>query len=249
MMLSLKKTLNESLNHRLSDFILEAIEPPFTLKEFQEFLDSEQYEDREGPIYDMISQGYGEKAAIAFCNWCAVYAYYKHKGATAEKLYNMLKKLNERTIKKILGSGGYGLVMELPGNKVIKFNYQDTMFQPDLVFYKYCQDHPELSCFPKIYKIGSNWVVMEKVKTWTPKVKKLNDCWKYAKEGHWPADMDDIMAFYNEVMKHYNIMSKDFDKKYKIQGDDVDARNCGERSNGELVCFDIVAPNGWWNWD
>jgi hypothetical protein len=162
----------------LYDYINEARELlgalPFTREQFKEYLIAASDYDDESEIWQFmertITDTYGEKAWSGFKGWCEGNAY----GSDADELYNILTKLPKNRIARVLGAGSFGAAIEIGDNKVCKLFHKNTPMEPrDIKFYKYCEGRKS-DVFPRVFKLGSNFVVMEKINMNTDKCKLYN---------------------------------------------------------------------------
>lgn len=125
-----------------------------------------------------------------------------------DKIYNEMLSLKDSSIAKIIGSGYQGIVFNL-GDKVLKY-FPQGFRKNDITFYTYCRNN-SVKCFPKVYRIGKNYVVIEKLK------QNLN---------------------YKLTAKDYIILLKELNKCTDRQCLDIRIENIGFRNN-QLVLFDI----------
>jgi hypothetical protein len=146
---------------------------PFTREQFKEYLIAASDYDDESEIWQemerIITDKFGSKAWSGFKGWTEGNAY----GSDANALYDILTKLPKNRISHILGAGSYGAAIEI-GDKVCKLFHKNTpMESRDAKFYKYCKEHRS-SVFPYVYRLGRNFVVMEKLNMNTDKCKLYN---------------------------------------------------------------------------
>lgn len=162
----------------LFDYINEARERitnlPFTLDQFKEFIKAlDEFEDESQAwkdIEDVIKKQYGDNIWAGFLGWCEGTLY----STSAEEMYKILSNMPTSTIKRVLGSGSYGAAIEA-GDRVIKVFHRDRdMERTDREFFQYCMTH-DSRVFPRVYKLGKKFVVLEKLQMKTPK------CIKYDK--------------------------------------------------------------------
>lgn len=232
---------------------------PFSFEDFKEFitkciLDNE-FDD--APIWNKIKnsiiQSYNEMTWNMFKGWCeSVYEFHggRNSKISLEQLYDELSQIPLDRVTRGLGAGSNGVVWEIDKDKVIKLFYGDHIKQQDKIFIDYCYKHPS-KVFPRIYKIGDNWVVMEKLKTFTPKLKKWFEYIDDKKFGgktiyQWVNEKGvDINIFddfgkdvYNWCIECKEEM-KNIKSSYVSWPGDLFIKNCGERDNGEIVFFDV----------
>lgn len=146
---------------------------PFTREEFKRYCpDGWDFEDEFiKEIDDRIKAKFGYKAWQTFNGWVEG-NWYK---ADLDVLYDVLLNVPMSRLDKMLGAGSYGIVIDC-GDRVIKWFHKNTpMTESDKRFYEYCMKHPESKVFPIVYKIGPNYVVLEKLETDTPKCKKYSE--------------------------------------------------------------------------
>jgi len=233
--------------------------PPFSFDDFKEFitkciLDNE-FDD--APIWnkikDSIIQSYNEMTWDMFKGWCeSVYEFHggRNSKISLKQFYDELSQIPLDRVTRGMGAGSNGVVWEIDKDKVIKLFYGDHIKQQDKIFIDYCYKHPS-KVFPKIYKIGDNWVVMEKLKTFTPKLKKWFEYIDDKKfDGktifHWVDEKNvDVNIFddfgrdvYSWCIECKNEI-KNIKSPYVAWPGDLFIKNCGERDNGEIVFFDV----------
>lgn len=260
----------KSLKEHLQE-ILEAQERigklPFSRQEFADFINVAKDYDDEAYIYgvfrDKIISACGEKVWNGFKGWIEGSWY----SSDPNDLYDLLERLPKNRLDRVLGAGSYGIVLDL-NDKVIKWFHKNTpMENRDRKFYEYCLRH-RTSVFPEIYKVGKNFVIMEKLKTGTQKC-KLYDQWigfspKYkttfkpkelkGKEADlefcvknyekYSSQIDDyLFKATTQVREIFDWLMRVRDEYWKIfPGDgfgDLREANIGERNNGDMVWFDI----------
>ena len=146
---------------------------PFTREEFKKYAPDAWDYDNEfiKEIDNRIRKQYGDKIWHTFCGWVEGSWY----GSDMDVLYDILCNVPLKRLDKMLGAGSYGIVIDC-GDRVIKWFHKNTpMTDADDRFYEYCMEHPESKVFPIVYKMGPNYVVLEKLKTDTPKCQKYNE--------------------------------------------------------------------------
>lgn len=248
----------------LFESILEARELigtlPFTRQQFKDFIaavddcddDSEAWQAVERAVKD----SYGQKTWNGFKGWCEGTQY----GSDPDEMYDILCKMPKNRLDKILGAGSYGAAIELADGRVCKLFHKNTpMEKADRKFYEYCMKH-DTSVFPKIYKLGGSFVIMEKLKMNTPKCKlwdkylgfnakpipgtkyTLDEIAKQSIKGNTePAaavrelgeDVLEILGWAVDALTHL---------KEAVGWDsfsDMKLANIGERADGSIIWFDI----------
>ena len=249
------KTLSEYINeNRLRVGTL-----PFTFEQFERFvkeciLDNE-FDDTLiwDEMKDLIIKKYNEKTWEMFKGWCeSVYEFHNGRNSkiSLKQFYDELSLIPLDRVMRGLGAGSNGVVWEVSKDKVIKLFYNDHIKQQDKIFLEYCLNH-QTKVFPEIYKIGDNWVMMEKLKTFTPKLKKWFEYIDDKKfEGKtiydWTIEknVDESIFddFGKDVYKWCKMCQEEFkhiNSPYVTWPGDLFLKNCGERNNGDIVFFDI----------
>lgn len=227
---------------------------PFTVDQLEQFIsDVLNFEDDSDTYINMketiISQ-YGKPVFDMFCSFLSGYNYLKKYFKGTTDLYKFLQKLSANLVKKTIGSGSYGMVFELGSGYIMKIAYCETLHPSDKAFYEYCLSHKQIKCLPKIMHMGKNWVVMEKLNIHT----KKSDLWGNYIDDHYnqtPDKYTDAPEGLKEWAQEVsNIMNELNINQYKgaefYWPGDINARNIGERSNGDIVVFDPIYTNGFW---
>lgn len=243
----------------LIDYILEARERvgklPFTREQFKEFIkavddfddDSDAWKDVEAAV----TSAYGEKAWMGFKGWCEGTQY----GSDVDGMYDILCNLPKNRIEKILGAGSYGAAIELSNGLVCKLFHKNTPMEPtDRKFFEYCLKNKS-NVFPDVKKLGSNFVVMEKLAIETPKC-KLYDSYlgfkgkkidgktieDYAKLIFKKKDVDRSI-FDEEQLEILDWAVEALTRLHDATGydsfSDLRLINIGERKDGSIIWFDI----------
>ena len=232
-------------------------ELPFTREEFKRYCpDGWDCEDEFiKEIDDRIKAKFGEKAWRTFNGWVEGNWY----GADLDVLYDILLNVPMSRLDKLLGAGSYGIVIDC-GDRVIKWFHKNTpLCGEDERFYNWCLEHPKSKVFPVVYKTGENYVVMEKLKTWTPKCKLYDKYLGFSADkidvNGKPMKLEDII-YDPSIPGALDAVKKDR-KVYEIykwgvtaikylkeatgfsEFSDLRLANIGERNNGEVVWFDI----------
>ena len=232
---------------------------PFSFDLFEQFIKNcildNEFDDHPAwkEMENIITSNYDEKTWVLFKGWCeSIYEFHEGRNSkiSLKQFYDELSKIPLDRIAHGMGAGSNGVVWEVTDDKVIKLFYGDHIKQQDKIFLDYCYKHPS-KVFPKIYKIGSNWVVMEKLKTFTPKLRKwfkyIDDIkfegktiYEWSKEQN--VDTDIFDKFGKEVYdwcKQCQKEMKDMKSPYISWPGDLFIKNVGERKNGEIVFFDV----------
>lgn len=125
--------------------------------------------------------------------------------------YNQFLKLSNKELSKVINSGYQGIVFDL-GDKVLKY-FPKGFRDNDLKFFRYCQEvNPVV--FPNIYRIGKDYVVLEKLNTNIGEINKT-----------------DYNHFLQRVIMHFHKFSN-------TPIIDITRDNIGLRGS-QLVIFDI----------
>lgn len=224
---------------------------PFDVKLFTNFINDAiidaNYDDSEYWDYmkDIIERHYLNTWNI-FYSWCESIM---ELNITPEEFYEKLKLIPLDRINRVLGAGSNGIVLDM-GDRVIKIYYSKSIKKIDKPFYDWCKTHNS-KVFPKVYKMGRNWITMEKLNVNTKRVKDFYNMIDNS--------IIDGKSIYNWV-KESNIDRSKFSKKELEVLDwcitcknemceiksasiewpgDLRLSNIGERKNGEIVFFDI----------
>ena len=228
---------------------------PFTREEFKKYAPDSWDDDIEfiKEIDKRIEKQYGKAVLNTFRGWVEGSWY----DSDLDILYDVLQNVPLNRLNKMLGAGSNGIVIEA-NDKIIKWFHKNTpMTSEDRKFYEYCMSRPT-KVFPIVYKLGKNFVVMEKLRTGTPKCKLYDsylgfDGKKIDVNGK-QITLDKII--YNPTSDALNVLKKD-KEAWKIfqwgseaikhlekavgftEFSDLRLANIGERKNGEIVWFDI----------
>lgn len=168
-------------------------------------------------------------------------------------IYTKLQKTALSKIDKIIGSGEEACVFDFD-DKVIKCYYNNNIPPRSRKFYEYCIDN-HFDVLPIVYRIGKGYVVMEKLKTNTYKIKtifeqifKLLPGQKYSlyhlvqdrryKKKDLNKSQSEAVKFMEEVRKALADYQKVDVNKLNDFGD-FNQNNIGQRKDGTLVYFDI----------
>lgn len=88
-------------------------------------------------------------------------------------VYSKLISFPKGYFQEALGVGSFGIVFPAGPGRIEKINYKPFLPQ-ETKFYGYLLKHP-LPVFPKVYSLGKDRVVMEKIDTGTPRIKLLRE--------------------------------------------------------------------------
>lgn len=176
-------------------------------------------------------------AVVSKLNECKVY------NITDEILmliYNIISKMPASKIEDALAMGMEGIVVDR-GDKVVKCFFDDRMPKSKERFYKVCKER-KYEVFPYVERIGKGYVIMEKLKMYTPKCDRyqyvIDKVYNDVYDGHY--DIDDFSKEEQEVirwMEDVKTALKDV-TNFNDLGD-LDEKNFGEREDGTIVYFDI----------
>lgn len=167
-------------------------------------------------------------------------------------IYNKFCSTPESLVKKLIGRGMNASVYEL-GDKVIKIFFNGRVRSDNKRFYEYSQKS-NFKYFPKIYRLGKGYAIMEKLKLNTPKIQKYfsiidkevpteyNTTTYYQLLQDGELDWNKLTKEESEVMHWLEDCGKELWKnKILSRGDfgDLCINNVGERADGTIVYFDI----------
>ena len=229
---------------------------PFSREEFKRYCpnswdDSDEFVKE---IDDRIKDKYGKNVWKTFNGWVEGSWY----DSDLDVLYDILCNVPLKRLDKMLGAGSNGIIIDC-GDRIIKWFHKNTPLKgEDKKFYEWCLNHPRSKVFPVIYKIGENFVVMEKLKIGTPRCKfydeylgfdgkKIDingdkhplDYWIYKND----PKVEKILKKDFKVWEVYNWGKKALKYLEEATGfdkfSDLRLANIGERKNGEIVWFDI----------
>lgn len=160
---------------------------------------------------------------------------------TINKLYNVIVNMPLRNFDNLLGVGNEGIAIDL-GDKVLKIFYGDKIKKDKLDFYKICKTE-KYNVFPKVYRIGKGYVILEKLKMHTEKCRAYQyfiDKWYNDFADDTIYDTDITTDADREVIGWMRAVDNAI-KENKLYADLGDLRedNFGERDNGEIVYFDL----------
>lgn len=243
---------------KLKQYILESRDVigqlPFSLDLFKKFIQDAIIDaEYDNSIYwepmEEIVKKYNPSLWNIFYSWCESIMELK---ISPEEFYEKIKQIPISRINRVLGAGSNGVVLDM-GDMVLKIYYSKTIKKPDNVFYSWCKDHKSKT-FPKVYKLGSNWILMEKLKIKTKDTRDLLDTiddpnpingktlWDWIK-----LDKEDVdtSIFNKEQLKAFDwaqSCKKDM-QNMNHRGiawpGDLSINNIGQRNTGEIIFFDI----------
>lgn len=239
---------------------------PFTLKEFsqaaQTMFDYEEDDEMYKRVQEYVEGKYGEKAWRTLLGWMQGTFY----GVDMETLYKTVQNLPLDRIDRAIGAGSFGAVFTYDNDKVIKWYHKNfPMSSIDRRYYEYCLSNSEYF-LPKVYRVGKNFVIMEKLNMNTARCKRYDSvsfsqkikigqrecamCW-YVKDAVYKGDdaslanltklKEMFSSGENKKILQWNIDAANTLKKLKIEyPSDIRLRNIGERPGSKnIVCFDI----------
>lgn len=236
----------------LSDIVLEArerIRIPLTRKEFGELTQS--MVDWDDARRDELLAKVPEEYQRALINYLEAYFDFSKVDNMEyrKKFYADMYSIPVQRLKKLLGIGGFGSVIDLGNGKVIKWYHKKFMKDPEMVsmikFYKYCKDHPHPN-FPVVHKVTDKYVVMEKLDLELARIRKymigvINEIQisNHVRKGA-PLNIDDntpeeVINWHIECCKYVNTaLGRD------AYPGDMRINNVGVRpKTKEIVWFDI----------
>lgn len=186
----------------------------------------------------------GIKALYKFCDdfimkldECGVY------NITDEIIQLMLDRISKMPANKLenlLGVGEEGIVVELH-DKVVKCFFGDKVPSDKINFYKACKTG-KYDVLPKVIRIGKGYVIMEKLKMYTPKC----DEYQYIIDKvYWDVydgkyKLEDYTEQEQEVILWMEEVRKMLSETTEFNGfGDLDEKNFGENQVGKIVYFDV----------
>jgi len=186
----------------------------------------------------------GIKALYNYCvdffaklNECGLY------NVTDEIMDLLIMRITEMPANKLenlLGAGEEGIVVELH-DKVVKCFYGDKIPKNKLEYYKACKSG-RYKVFPRVQRIGKGYVVMEKLKLFTP---KCDEYQYYVDKLYWTFrdgnyKLDELGEKEQDVMLWLEMVQKAVQETTNfVDLGDLDEKNFGERENGDIVYFDV----------
>lgn len=242
---------------QLIDFILEYEKVgklPWSLEKFKHMfpilsdacleydLDNAVYKE----VMNWVKKKFGSKFENIFRNWICGYDFISDE-VSLDDLYHTIENLSVPAIKKAIGAGGFGIAFNL-GEVIMKVYYGNSIPNSygniDLQFYNFCK-RDKSGYFPKIYRIGKNYIIMEPLQTKTPKCQKyidilnkhLSDYFERSRNG------DDTWNYNDPNDEGANDWFRDVktimdQNNFGFPGD-ININNIGERKDGSIVAFDI----------
>lgn len=206
--------------------------------------DNEAYMKAEG----LVTSEYGQGVWDSLKGWLE-HAYFN--GST-EQIIQTLKATPLDRLARMIGAGSFGAVLDYDRDKVIKwFHSRDGIDADDMKFYNECKkEGGKGSPLPQIYRIGRNYVVMEKLLTMTPKCKmyaRIFDDRKYdVSSGRWWMSNIINHKYADDLYRRYDHMSKeeadrDFEDLHGIASSD---RKVAEVLEWYMKMHDILAGIG-----
>lgn len=203
-----------------------------------------------GLMKDNIIKNYGNKVWRWFYGWCESYLEIQNR-TSIEEFYNSIKNTPLDRINRVIGAGSNGIVLTF-NDRVIKIFYEDKIKSIDEPFIKYCYNR-DSKVFPKVYKIGKNWCVMERLKTHTDKcilyMDIIDNCKidgfdfisSIAKGKHIksPSKLSEEQLEVYEWCISVKKEMENINSKYISYPGDLVLNNIGERDNGDIVFFDV----------
>lgn len=232
----------------LKDILLESRlvlgELPFSVEQlinFMKMVYEEGYWDDCDEWVEMeklINLHYDEKVWNCFKSFTEGW-FYNTKG-TYEELYKYLEQLPLDRFKRIVGGGSEGILLELDDKKLLKIFYQLDIPKFSKLMIPL---NKESKYFPKIYKLGSNWFVIEKLQVHTQKCKNyINIIDEYGwiiSNNLKDQDISNLNKLEKEVYEWCVECSKIMISNKIGWPSDLCINNIGERSNGDIVFFDV----------
>ena len=161
--------------------------------------------------------------------------------------WDKINHIPKRYIFDSLGFGYCGVVFDYPFNKIEKINF-NNFSEDEYKFYDYLRKNP-ISVFPKIYDLEKDQVIMEKLVTDSPKVKKfvelLNETRDLYCDETQHVDLNKFEKGADKNSEFYKFVKDCVNGLYKIFGrrtlGDFHGPNIAERPRtGEIVYFDPV---------
>lgn len=186
----------------------------------------------------------GIKALYKFCDDFIMKLYECGVDNITEEIIQLMldkiSKMPANKLENLLGVGEEGIVVELH-DKVVKCFFGDKIKKDKLDFYKACKSG-KYKIFPKVMRIGKGYVIMEKLKMYTPKC----DAYQYVIDKvYWDVydgkyKLEDYSEEEQEVIKWLEEVKKAISETtiYADMGD-LSEKNFGEREDGTIVYFDV----------
>lgn len=247
----------------LYSYILEARETigvlPFSLEEFKTFMTDSiidmGYDDAE--IWDILKdkfiEKYPEKLWKVFTAICEMYL--ELHDVSIEEFYKGFENIPIKRVENVKGAGSNGVALQISDDKIVKIFYGESIKKCDEPFIKYCYKR-DSTVFPKVYKIGKKWCIMELLDVYTDKCKLYMDTldeskidgkslFNYMMDNKYKFDEIDTSKFTDtqkevfEWCKMVDMEMKNINSSYISFPGDLVLKNIGERKNGEIIFFDI----------
>lgn len=165
-------------------------------------------------------------------------------------IYEKMKDTSLNKINKIIGSGAEACVFDL-GDKIIKCYYNNKIPDHQKRFFDVCKTG-KYNIFPKVYRIGKGYVIMEKVTSKTPLIQRLFTALFKEIKGqdgtlyHLVQDKKYDFESLNKIQKQAVLFMEEIRNALKAvtgydESDfgDFHRDNVGQREDGSLVYFDI----------
>ena len=252
---------------RLIDYIEESREVvgklPFDLDLFTQYAKCRIFgSSNSDPFYEMfgiIKRSFTNNAVVWDClnGYIDVLGKLKHiRQSDIENLYHALEQTPLDRLDRLRGAGMQGVVLDFDDKRVVKIYYK-PMDDMDYRFYRSCMKN-EYKTLPRVYKLGAQYVVMEKLDTDTKAIetfyKKFTRTRVYKGKtveewcliGEEPEGVSqDIIDLYNwgiTCINEYASLGEDYADSIRtstIMPGDFSIKNIGRRSNGDIVWFDV----------
>ena len=166
-------------------------------------------------------------------------------------LYSQLCDNPVSKLDKVWGSGEEACIFNLK-DKIVKCFYSGRIPSDRTKFFEICKEN-KYDVFPKVYRIGKGYVIMEKLEIETSKCKKYFDIINSSNHGdsiyHLVQDKkydlsemnDDEKEVINWLENVRKACAEAFGNDPKTNEDfgDLQLANVGERKDGTIVYFDI----------
>ena len=232
---------------------------PFSLEDFKSFMTTciidMAYDDADiwRDMRAQFEKVYPKSLWKTFTSMCE--CYFDLKNVSLDEFYKSFENIPIDRVKRVLGAGSNGVALKTANDKVIKIFYGDHIKSCDEPFIKYCYAHKS-HVFPKVYKIGKNWCIMELLKTHTDKCRLYIDVLDKQKingktlmslimDKKYNFDEVDTSSF-TDIQKEVFFWCKDVAEEMIAMNSkcigfpgDLVLNNIGERDNGEIIFFDI----------
>lgn len=155
-------------------------------------------------------------------------------------IYDIISKMSASKIEDAIAMGMEAIVVDR-GDKVVKCFFNDRIPKNKEKFYKICKER-KYDVFPYVERIGKGYVVMEKLKMYTPKCDKyqyiIDKVYSDVYDGNY--NINDYTEDEQEVIRWLeDVKTAVKDATNFNDFGDLDEKNFGERENGSIVYFDI----------